>query len=96
MIAIAGADNGTRWSLPAFMRPAGTVHTPLGDIDLVPSGAEHLAGSCRRQDRKLKRAGSNACVLPQRGHKGADFGIGQGCMMLDTLHLGGPRQQVIQ
>jgi hypothetical protein len=36
---------------------------PLGDIDLVPSGPEHLTGSCRRQDRKLTCAGATRDII---------------------------------
>jgi len=45
-------------------------------------GPDDLAGTRRGQDRELKGTGSDARLLPQRGHERANLGVGEGGMML--------------
>ena len=69
---------------------------PLGEVDLIPPGADHLAGARRGQDREFERAGADALLLPQLGHERGDLGIGQRRMVLDPPHLRSRRQQVFE
>jgi hypothetical protein len=52
----------------------------------VAAGGKH-ARIAHRQDRKIKRARSNAFLLSRIDHELVDLGIGQRGMMLDPANL---------
>ena len=47
------------------------------EVEFPPSGGKHLAGSRRRQDRELQRAGGDRIPISQPLHERADRLIGQ-------------------
>src|SRR5205823_694700 len=69
---------------------------PLGEVDFIPPGADHLAGSPSSQNCELQRSSGSAFLLTQLGHEGPDLGKGQCGMMLDAADLCALRQQVFQ
>src|SRR5215831_8456772 len=69
---------------------------PFREVDLVPSGADDLAGARRCKDRKLERAAGNPVLFPQLRYKGTDLGVGQRGMMLDAANFRFSGQEVFE
>jgi hypothetical protein len=79
--------------LPAFI-PAGRDDPGAGlHVDLIPAGAEGLAGPGGGQDHEPERAGGGAGLLLQGSHEGRHLGVGQGGMVRDRGDLRARRQQ---
>ena len=64
-MASVRVDSGTRCSLPAFMRSAGTIQILSSQVDLGPPRADHLSGPGGGQDGKFERPGRDAFLLAQ-------------------------------
>src|SRR5215472_5834184 len=68
----------------------------LAKIDFIPARADHLTSTGCRQDREFEGTRTNAVLLSEIRHKGAELGIRQCGMVLDRPELGLSRQQIFE
>jgi hypothetical protein len=81
------ALSGTRCSLPAFMRFAGTGPNLLGEVDFVPRRVDDFVGAGGGEDGEFKRAGADEVLATKLFHERRRIGMGQRRVVLAALKL---------
>src|SRR5262249_46974202 len=94
-MASVRADSGTRCSLPAFIRVAGSVQV-LSSKSISPHRAPITSPVLAAVRMANSSARPDALLLAQAHQEARQLGAGQRRMVFDPPHLGARRQQLIE